>query len=145
MESVARDGLIAWLLWASPGSELPSTAIQILVNDSFGAVTVRNISVVLCACKNNGTCINATIPQYNSNGHYIQGCDCPDYFSGDLCETDEHSCSDASCPKYSVCEVSNSVAGFTCSSCHDGYILDDDGKCIGKCAVSLHLCSLQPS
>ena len=142
VENITHDGLIAWLVWASPGSELPSTAVQILVNDSLGAVTVRNVSVVLCACENNGTCINATMPQYNSNGHYRQGCDCPDYFSGDLCETDERSCSDTSCPEYSVCEVNSSVpAGFTCSSCHDGYELDDDGKCIGKCVCSLN-CNL---
>lgn len=140
VENITYDGLIAWLVWGSPGSELPSTAIQILVNDSLGAVTVRNISVVLCACENNGTCINATTPQYNNNGHYLQECDCPDYFSGDLCETDDRSCSDTSCPEYSVCEVNSSVpAGFTCSSCRDGYELDNDGKCVGECATFICL------
>ena len=128
------DGVMAWLVWDDPGSELPSSAIQILVNDSMGATTVRNISLILCACDNNGTCINATIPQYNSDGHYLQECDCPEYFSGGLCETDERSCSESSCQESSMCELNSSVpAGYTCSACQEGYELADDGKCTGEC------------
>ena len=120
------------LIWDNPGNDLPSSAIQILVNDSMGAVTLRNISVILCACENNGTCINATSPQYNSHGHYRQPCDCPESFSGDLCEIDDRNCSDTSCPESAMCVVNTSVAaGFTCSQCQDGYELADDGKCTG--------------
>ena len=133
------DEHTASLIWDSPSSELPLAAIQILANDSTGAVVVRNISVVLCACENEGTCSNATTPQFNSDGHYRQECECPAYFSGDLCETDEQGCSETSCPESSMCVVNASVpAGFTCSNCQEGYELGEDGKCIGKC-VFLYL------
>ena len=130
---VESDGVTAQLVWSDPDSELPSSAIQILVNDSMGATAVRNISVVLCACANDGRCINSTTLQCNSNGHYLQECECPDFFSGDLCETDERSCSDSSCPESSQCETNSSVpAGYTCSACQEGYELDEDGKCTGE-------------
>ena len=132
---MSEDGLTGSLVWNNPGSELPSSAIQILANDSLGAVTVRNISVILCACDNNGTCIDTdTIsPQYNSHGHYLQECDCSEFFSGDLCEIDERGCSENSCPEFTLCEANSSVpAGFTCSACQEGYEIADDGKCEGK-------------
>ena len=120
------------LVWDSPGSELPQTAIQILANDSMGAVTIRDISIILCAC-NNGTCINTTTPLFNANGHYRQECECPEFFTGDLCEIDDRRCTDASCPVTSLCVVNSSVpAGFTCSDCQDGYELAYDEKCTGK-------------
>jgi hypothetical protein len=135
--NVSEDGLTGSLVWNSPGSELPSSAIQILANDSIGAVTVRNISVILCACDNNSTCIT-TSPQYNSHGHYLQECSCPEFFSGDLCEIDERGCSETSCPEFTLCEANSSVpAGFTCSACQEGYEIADDGKCEGK-YISTH-------
>ena len=126
-----EDGM-AVLVWDNPGSELPQTAIQILANDSLGAVTVRSISFILCAC-GNGDCINTTTTHlYDSNGHYRQECQCDEFFSGDLCEVDDRRCTNASCPESSLCVQNSSVAaGFTCSDCQEGYELADDGKCYG--------------
>ena len=128
-----RTGDTAVLVWDSPGSELPISAIHILANDSIGAVTLHPISIVLCACVNNGTCVNTTSPLYNADGHFRQECHCMAYFSGDLCENDDRGCSNDSCPESAVCvEDSSAEAGFNCSSCQSGYELADDGKCIGK-------------
>lgn len=130
--NVESDGTTASLVWTNPGSELPAYAIQVFANDSQGASIVRNISVILCACANNGMCINSTAPQYNSNGHNILPCLCPDFFSGDLCDVDTRGCSDTACPEFSVCMDNDSVPeGYTCTDCEEGYYLDDDGKCSG--------------
>ena len=134
------DGLTASLIWNNTGSELPSSAIQILATDSLGAVTVRNVSVILCACGNNGTCVNTTTRQYNSDGHFLLGCDCPELFSGNLCEIDERGCSVSSCSDSALCEANSSVPdGYTCSACQEGYEMTDDGKCEGKCVIYMYV------
>ena len=128
-----RTGDTAILVWDTPGSELPQSAIYIMANDSIGAATIHAISVVLCACVNNGTCNNATTPMFNANGHFRQECQCMPFFSGELCENDERGCSEDSCPESSICVEDSSVeAGYNCSSCQIGYELADDGKCTGE-------------
>lgn len=121
------------LVWDSPGSELPEIAIRLVANDSMGASTLHTISIVLCACENNGTCNNATTPQYNNKGHSLQECLCGELFSGILCENDDRGCSNDPCPEFAVCVEDSSVdVGYNCSSCQDGYELTEDGKCNGK-------------
>ena len=132
LEWTAGDGS-ALLVWDTPDSELPETAVRILANDSMGAATLHRVSIVLCACVNNGTCNNDSMPLFDTNGHFLQECMCGELFSGELCENDERGCSDDSCPEFSVCVEDNSVdVGFNCSSCQEGYELGDDGKCTGK-------------
>ena len=128
-----RTGDMALLVWDTPGSELPQNAIHILANDSLGATSIHAISIVLCACLNNGTCVSTTTPLLDSNGHFRRECVCEDFFSGELCENDERGCSEDSCPESAVCVEDSSVdAGFNCSSCRSGYELEVDGKCTGE-------------
>ena len=105
----------------------------------MGAATLHAVSIVLCACVNNGTCNNDTAPMFDStNGHYLQECLCEELFSGDFCENDDRGCSDDSCPESAVCVEDTSVdVGYNCSSCQDGYELALDGKCTGKQLQSL--------
>ena len=130
---VAPDGTSANLTWTNPGTELPSSAIQIFANDSLGATTLRNVSVILCACANNATCIDNTFQQpQNGFGHQLLVCECPDFVEGDLCEEDKRACLNHSCSNDTVCAVNSSAPdGYTCTECQEGYFVDDSGKCSG--------------
>ena len=122
----------ALLRWSNPGYELPSAAIQLFVNDSSGASTTRNVSIVLCACQNNGECTTVTEPlQFNHNGHYKVPCQCPEFFIGDSCENDTRGCVLDPCPVYAACVVNDTVPeGYTCTDCQEGYHVVSD-KCVG--------------
>ena len=126
------------LVWTPGDIELPPAAIQLFANDTNGTSTARNVSIILCACINNGTCMNLTdvTLQYNSNRHYKLPCICEEFFDGDSCETDMRGCGSDPCPDYAVCEENDTVAvGYVCVECLEGYFLDAEDKCAGKCHV----------
>ena len=128
-------GTSASLSWSDPGFTLPTGPIQLFANDTKGASSTRRISIILCACDNGGTCIDAPdSPPYDTNGHYKQLCSCPQFFGGDSCEIEMRGCNYNVCPDYAVCVEDNTVSeGYTCSECSVGYeLLVGMEKCIGK-------------
>ena len=121
-----RDGNSVSVLWSPPaGVELPSERLTLVATDTRGASTAVDISVILCGCLSGGECVPVADPgslQYNANGHFKQECDCPDFFAGESCETDQRGCGFAECPAYAQCEDAPSLpAGYTCSNCSAGY------------------------
>ena len=76
-------------------------------------------------------------PEYNSNGHYKLPCICAnEFFDGASCEIDTRGCGSDPCPDYAVCEENDTVAvGYVCVLCQEGYFLDAEDKCTGKCHI----------
>ena len=133
-----RNGDILTVSWLTLTTPFPSSPLQLYANDSTGAVTARNVSVVLCQCNNGGNCtMDETLDTvlFDSNLYYQWPCVCPEFFSGDSCDVDERGCGlfDA-CPPYSVCMNDSSVdVGYVCQDCSAGYeISQDGGKCMGE-------------
>lgn len=128
------DGI---LQWNNPGYSVPSGPIMLFANDTKGASSARKISVILCGCQNNGTCVEVnhktdTI-QFNEGGHFKQLCDCPEYYGGDSCEIEMRGCNYSVCPDSSVCEPNaTEPSGYVCSTCKEGFVVMDS-KCNGKC------------
>ena len=116
------------------GYELPSGNITLYAEDSNGVSSTRRISIILCACDNNGTCVEVNtneILELNEHGHLKEVCLCPEHYGGDSCEINLRGCSDNACPDYSVCiENSTLPSGYYCSGCAMGYIFQDN-KCTG--------------
>lgn len=135
------------LLWSSPGYRLPSGEIRIVAVDKNNAITSRRISIILCACMNNGNCSAATDSTLlNAQGHHKLLCDCPLYYGGDSCQIEMRGCGFNVCPDYANCENDSSVdSGYTCSNCSVGYEVmaisatDMENKCVGKFAQSGYL------
>ena len=122
-----------------PGLDLPTSPLIIAANDGNGGLTSRRISIVLCGCTNNGSCIinnDLEAVQFDLNGHYKWPCSCPEFFGGDSCEVDMRGCGDFSvCPSYSICSDDDSVpSGYNCDTCLTGYEIDEfamSDKCTG--------------
>ena len=126
--------------WPSPDQFLPDHALQLFSRDTEGGVTVRFVSVVLCACLNGGTCLKddrvLDRARFDNNGHYKWSCNCSDFYGGSSCETDMRGCGNFStCPDPSMCRDDPTLpSGYACDQCSDGFELVDN-KCSGKCAV----------
>ena len=126
--------------WPSPDQFLPDHALQLFSRDTEGGVTVRFVSVVLCACLNGGTCLkdNRVLnrARFDDNGHYKWACNCSDFYGGSSCETDMRGCGNFStCPDPSMCRDDPTLpSGYACDQCSDGFELVDN-KCSGKRAV----------
>jgi hypothetical protein len=130
------------LSWSDVTTPFPSSSLQLRASDSVGAVTMRNVLVVLCECNNGGNCTmnmrTLDSAQYDSNGYYQWPCECPEFFGGSSCQVDERGCGEFdTCPTYSVCVDDDTVAsGRVCQDCISGFqISDDGGKCVGKATV----------
>ena len=97
-------------------------------------MTTRRISILLCDCKNGGTCIeDLTSLPLDTNGHYRLLCNCVTGFGGDYCEINLSGCGQAVCPSYTVCEEDENVdTGYQCVECSSGYELSSEDKCVGK-------------
>ena len=114
----------------------PDVPLRLYANDSSGAPTIRTVSVVLCQC-NEGNCSidhsKLESATFDQNGYYQWPCQCPDYVSGDSCETDERGCGPFSTCVGSVCINDTSRAsGYTCGHCLPGYRRNREGeKCSG--------------
>ena len=103
--------------------------------DIRGAASLRQISVVLCACANGGTCVqvyaNETI-EFNEHGHFKEQCLCPEHYGGDSCEIEMRGCRYNICPNNSVCvDDTQQPSGYQCSACAVGYSFHNR-KCVGK-------------
>ena len=126
------------ITWQNPTAPFPDVPLRVFANDSTGAPTLRDVSVVLCQCGNGGNCTVDTstldTATFDSNGYYQWPCRCPSFFSGASCEVDERGCgSFSTCPDYSVCvNDSSQASGYTCTDCQVGYDISMDGKCAGK-------------
>lgn len=136
--SCTRRGDALTVTWSDFTTPFPSSPLQLYANDSTGALTARNVSVVLCEC-NDGNCTmdmsTLDTAEFDHNRYYQWPCECPEFFSGDSCEVDERGCGDFSvCPAYSVCvNDRNQANGYMCQDCSDGYEVSSDGmRCIGK-------------
>ena len=124
------------LQWRNPGYDVPAGPIILFANDTKGASSMRRISIILCGCQNNGTCIEASQDmqniQFDTNGHYKQICDCPEYFGGDSCEIEMRGCDYHVCPDANVCQPNaTEPSGYICTGCGEGYHIMD-AKCIGR-------------
>ena len=126
--------------WQNPSTPFPNVPLKLFANDSNGAPTVREVSVVLCQC-NNGNCSidNSSLETaaFDGNGYYQWPCQCPSFFSGASCEVDERGCGLFSvCPEYSECRNDTTLeSGYSCETCRPGYQIqvdDQGGKCVGK-------------
>ena len=123
--------------WTLPGIDLPEHALQLFASDVNGGVTIRTISVILCACMDEGTCLrdDSIIAQLkmDSNNHYKWPCNCSDFYGGESCEIDRRGCGIYStCPDPTMCRNDPIMpSGYACDQCSTGYELVD-GKCLGK-------------
>ena len=124
--------------WLNPDFDLPSMPLNLLANDSQGAATMRRVSIILCGCANNGSCMmstsNISTLEVNQNGHYQWPCECSIFFGGDACEVDLRGCGDFNpCPDYSVCVNDSTVeSGYVCDQCNTGFEVSGIGdKCSG--------------
>jgi len=132
------------ITWLSPHRFLPDHALQLLSKDTDGGVTVRFVSVILCACLNGGTCLRddsiLSRARFDDNGHYKWPCNCSDFYGGSSCEIDMRGCgSFSTCPEPSMCRNEPSLpSGYACDQCPSGFELVDN-KCTGKCSVTQQL------
>lgn len=129
--------------WSSPGLSLPTQPLQLFSNDTEGGITLRSISVVLCSCANNGSCLrnnsNLELAEFDRNNHYKWQCSCMVFFGGDSCEVDMRGCGDFSvCPETTVCRnESSKTSGYICDDCMPGFQMIQTGeKCIGKSSLN---------
>ena len=139
--AMAMTFMDGWLEWRNPGYSVPSGPIILFANDSKGASSTRRISIVLCGCQNNGTCIKvddeAENIRFNKNGHFKQLCDCPEFYGGDSCEIEMRGCDYSVCPDSNVCEANaTEPSGYICTGCGDGFVIVDS-KCVGKDVVKM--------
>ena len=58
------------------------------------------ISLVVCSCKNNGTCLPV-----KPRGSGFYSCSCPSGFTGALCETDVNECQTYPCYQGKCCQI----------------------------------------
>ena len=100
---------------------------------------MRRVSIILCGCANNGSCMMSTSDistlEVNQNGHYQWPCECSIFFGGDACEVDLRGCGDFNpCPDYSVCVNDSTVeSGYVCDQCNTGFEVSGIGeKCTGR-------------
>lgn len=112
-------------------TSLPSSPLYVTSNDTTNTTTVSSLSILLCDCKNNGTCITSDNYPLNSGRHYRLMCECLNGFGGLYCEEDLRVCGYDPCPTYSEC-VSISGGGYRCTDCADGYTDNSEMKCVGK-------------
>ncbi len=123
--------------WLNPMAPFPNVSLRLFANDSSGVPAIRTVSVILCQC-NSGNCTidNTTLETatFDLNGYYQWPCQCPSFFSGDSCETDERGCGQFSLCTGSVCiNDSSQASGYTCGDCLPGYRRSYYGeKCIGN-------------
>ena len=139
--SCTRNANTLQVRWLNPVTPFPNDSLRIFANDSSGTPAIRTVSVILCQC-NSGSCIiNNTLETatFDQNGYYQRPCQCPPFFSGDSCETDERGCGQFSSCAGSVCINDTSQAsGYTCGDCLPGYSRSRDGeRCIGMPYSSL--------
>ena len=109
--------------------------LSFLVEDSKNASSFLVPVVTVCACQNNGVCIQpaTTVELQNLtfSRHSLLSCECNMSFTGEFCEIIRDFCSPLSgfyC--HPLVNCSNSQGG-TCGNCPSGY--SGDGKdCAGK-------------
>ena len=115
-------------------TSLPSLSLYLTSSDSNDTTKSKQITILLCDCKNNGTCIedSAFLP-LDSNGHYRLPCDCKTGFGGEYCENNLMGCGQHPCPSFTTCETDSSSAhGYRCVDCESGYQYNSEDKCVGE-------------
>ncbi|XP_068719986.1 von Willebrand factor D and EGF domain-containing protein-like [Montipora capricornis] len=112
VQAVIRDNVLVW-----NASSSPRTQFMLKATDACQAVSTYNItiSLVVCQCQNNGSCI----PHPNSpRGSGLYQCNCPPGFTGDACQTDIDECLSYPCLRGRCIDEIND---FSCI-CDPGYV-----------------------
>ncbi|XP_068690355.1 uncharacterized protein [Montipora foliosa] len=109
---IRGDNVLVWNATSSP-----RTQFMLKATDACQAVSTYNItiSLVVCQCQNNGSCI----PHPNSpRGSGLYQCNCAPGFTGDKCQTDIDECLSYPCLRgRCIDEINN----FSCI-CDPGYV-----------------------
>ncbi|XP_068693084.1 von Willebrand factor D and EGF domain-containing protein-like isoform X2 [Montipora foliosa] len=112
VQAVIRDNVLVW-----NASSSPRTQFMLKATDACQAVSTYNItiSLVVCQCQNNGSCI----PHPNSpRGSGLYQCNCAPGFTGDACQTDIDECLSYPCLRGRCIDEIND---FSCI-CDPGYV-----------------------
>ena len=132
-----------YLILSDLGLNVPSRPIIIFSNDTHGASTIHQISIILCGCINNGTCIevaNIETATFDDNGHFKKFCNCPEFYGGDSCEIEMKGCNYSACPYFSTCvDNEHMPSGYECSECSTGYTFNNS-KCTGNSVLPILTC-----
>ncbi|XP_068690653.1 neurogenic locus notch homolog protein 1-like, partial [Montipora foliosa] len=111
-QAVIRENVLVWNVTNSP-----RTQFMLKATDACQAVSTYNItiSLVVCQCQNNGSCI----PDPNSpRGSGLYQCNCAPGFTGDACQTDIDECLSYPCLRGRCMDGLNN---FSCI-CDPGYV-----------------------
>ncbi|KAK7092309.1 mucin-like protein isoform X2 [Littorina saxatilis] len=124
--------------------------------DSKVRSTTRILQVIVCDCKNNGSCdFNTLLPSESTMSYYFQRatCVCPPAWDGEECELDRDGCEFSPCLKQQNCvdltpqQQGSSDIGLSCGPCPSGYSQQSAStECldVDECAAgsSVHGCQV---
>jgi hypothetical protein len=118
-------------------SDPTADPITFVATDSQGGVAVLSPRLLLCACRNGGTCTETGFLGTQNNVIVLQ-CDCPEAWTGEFCADDLNGCSQINCfPGTQCSDVVAPQAGHVCSLCPSGFLQE-----LEKCA-DIDECSRQ--
>jgi hypothetical protein len=118
-------------------SDPTADPITFIATNSQGSVAVLSPRLLLCACRNGGTCTEAGYLGTQNNVIVLQ-CDCPEAWTGEFCTEDLNGCSQINCfPGTQCSDVVAPQAGHMCSPCPSGFLQE-----LEKCA-DIDECSRQ--
>ncbi|XP_038048782.1 von Willebrand factor D and EGF domain-containing protein-like isoform X2 [Patiria miniata] len=117
---ISPDGTLTW-----PAARQGDHSFAVILTDECGAsaLSILQVRVVLCGCRNGGQCVLPTASNSDTDAtnqaelpRYI--CSCPPEYSGTLCEVSTHGCMSNPCI-HGHCVEENAV--FSCQ-CDEGYM-----------------------
>ncbi|XP_028400186.1 LOW QUALITY PROTEIN: mucin-like protein [Dendronephthya gigantea] len=122
--------------------------LSFLVQDANNGSSLLVPAITVCACQNNGTCVQpaTTLETRNItfNQHQVLACDCEIGFIGEFCETTRDFCQTQSgSPCHPLVTCTNTPKEYQCGPCPAGYTgLGEDCADIDECQANLHNCEM---